>query len=567
MINIIDWVVSAEAVTEQKVSRWWDAFITGPTASGQRVTPKKALGLSAYYAVLRNISEDVAKLPLKTYRRLKPRGKAVQPEHPVYRLLHDAPNREMTAIAWREAVTHQAVGWGGGFSEIERGPDGGPIALWPIFPSRVTIKRSRAGEIFYVIGVGDLNQRTQGVVIRARDMLHIHGLGATGVTGYVLSILGKEAIGLGLAMEDFGGRFFGNGSSPSGVLQHPGKLSEPAHENLRKSWAAGFTGVNAKKPAILEEGMEWKPMSIPPNEAQFLESRQFQIEEIARWGRMPPHKIQHLQRSTFNNIEHQAIEYVVDTLMTWLIRWEQECKRKLFFESEADYFVEHLVSGLMRGDSVKRSVYYRSMWNIGAMSQNDIRDAENLNPIEGGDVTYVPRNMIPADQAIAGNSEPPPTDNDQQQNDDDQDDEDDDKKQADERDRIVKAHKPLIEEAARRVVTKETKAIGRAAKKHAGDLEAFTTWAHDFYAKHAAYYVDALLPPTVALAELLGGPRVEAVEVELASCAKGLADARCLGTIDAFEKERVDEICEIWQRSLPERAVQEVCRIIDKEPS
>jgi len=556
MINVIDWAIAAAVDTPEKESaqRWWGAFLGGSeTASGERVTPEKAMALSAYFACVRNISEDVGKLPLKVYRRLHPRGKQGLPDHSLYGLLHDAPNPDMTAIAFRETLTHHALGWGGGFAEIERDNAGRPIAFWVIHPSRVKIKRNKAREIVYEVHSEDLGVR-EPVTIAARNMLHIHGLGAAGISGYVVSVVGKEAIGVGLAAQRFGGRFFGNSTRPSGVLRHPQTLSKDGHENLRKSWSEMHSRENALKPAILEEGMEWQPMFIPPEEAQFLQTRQHEVEDVARWFRMPPHKIQHLLRATFSNIESQAIEYVGDTLMPWLVRWEQEIKRKCFdLESEADLFAEHLVGGLLRGDSQKRANYYRQMWNIGVYSQNDIREMENENPSENGDTYYVPRNMMPVEEALAGGGNQPPPAN--------------APANGNGRAQIVKAHYPLLQEAAARVITKETKALSRAAGKFAGDLVAFEAWAEDFYQKHGAYYVEALMPPATAMCLLLEGPPRDTLKALLIDCTQAWIRACRVGMLDAFRRGRVDELCEQWQQTLPKVAAHNLIKVLVKEES
>lgn len=380
-----------------------DWIVGRMTHAGARVNPETAITLSAYFACLRAISEDIGKLPLIVYRRLMPRGKERAREHPVYKLLHDTPNADMGAMTLRETLTAHAMNWGGGFAEIQRTGRGTPVALHLIHPSRTSIGRNEAGALTYYVRSGG-----KIVPLEAQNVFHLHGLGADGLSGYPLSVIGREAVGLGQGAEAFGARFFSNDARPGGVLQHPGGLSDLAYKHLRDSWAESHSGVEqSHKPAVLEEGMEWKSMSIPPEEAQFLETRQFQIEEIARWFRMPPHKIQHLLRATFSNIEHQAIEYVTDTLQPWAVRWEHEIKRKLFAEDESEYFAEHLFEGLLRGDLSQRVTFYTGMFNIGAMSQNDIREAENKNPVEGGDTYWVPMNMQPSQQTAEAQGDEP----------------------------------------------------------------------------------------------------------------------------------------------------------------
>lgn len=379
------------------------------TTAGLSVSPQGALAIAAYYACLRTIAEDVGKLPLLVYRRLSPRGKERATEHPLYNLLHNAPNSDMTAMTFREVLTHHAVGWGNGYAEIVTDGRGEVSALYPIHPSRVALRRDDQGGVVYdVYGETVLGARDVGRVVRlpSENVLHIKGLGADGLSGYSVAQLAAESLGLSLAAQTFGAAFFGNGTALGGVLEHPGTLSDTAVAHLRESWQTRYGGPeNANKPAILEEGMKWTRLGIPPDEAQFLETRQFQVREVARWFRMPPHKIQDLTEATFSNIEQQSIEYVTDTLMPWLVRWEQELRRKLFAR-EPDIFAEHLVLGLLRGDQAARAAYYKDLFNVGALSPNDIRELENENPIPGraGDRYYIQMNMTTLD-TVAGEPE------------------------------------------------------------------------------------------------------------------------------------------------------------------
>lgn len=373
------------------------------TQSGTQVSPEVSLTLSAYFAALRAISEDVAKLPLGVYRRMKPRGKERLPEHPAWQMLRVRPNPEMSSMTFRETMTAWALGWGRGIAEIVRDGRDRPRELWPIHPSVVRPCR-KAGRQIYEVFPSPADQRLKSgkrIELEARDVLHIRGLGGP-LDGYSIAQLAAESIGVGLAAQLHAASFFGNGTQLSGVLQHPGKLSKQSYDNLANSWAEKHGGPrNSWKPAILEEGMQWKETSVPPRDAQFLESRQFETEDIARWFRIPPHKIGHLLRSTNNNIEHQGIEYVQDTLLPWLIRWEQELGAKLFPE-EPEVFAEHNVTALLRGDQQSRGQYYRTMIFSGVYSPNDVREMENMNPIPepGADRYYMQTAMAPL-EAIA----------------------------------------------------------------------------------------------------------------------------------------------------------------------
>ena len=378
-----------------------DLVVAGrPSATGVNVTPTTAMSCVAYFAGVRLISETVGQLPLIEYRRLQPRGKERATNRVLYNLLHNAPNPEMDAISFKEALQGHAITWGNAFAEIQWHPDGYPEALWPLRPDKMKVGRDeKTKEIIYSYRLPDGTE----VVLPAYRVLHIPGFGFDGLIGYDTIYLAREAIGMALAMEEYGARFFGNGANPGGVLEHPNKLSAPAQENLRKSWNEMHQGLsNQHRIAILEEGLTYKATGIPPENAQFLESRKFQLNEIARLLHIPPHMLADLDRATFSNIEHQGIEFVKYTMNPWLIRWEQTCNRKLLLPFERQiFFFEFLVDALLRGDSASRAQFYKEMFYLGALSPNDIREKENLNPIpdEGADKYYVQQNMTPMELA------------------------------------------------------------------------------------------------------------------------------------------------------------------------
>lgn len=378
------------------------------TRAGMYVNPDSAMTLATYYACVRNISEDVAKLPLITYKRLLPRGKERATDHPAYALLHDAPNDDMTAMSFRESLTHFAVAWGNGYAEIVRNGRGRIMALYPIHPSRVCLRRDEAGDLVYDIhGSGSAYQvdgRQYGYVrLQQEDVLHIKGLGCDGYEGYSVFRLAAESLGLTMAAETFGSSFFEKGTHLGGVLEHPGVLKDTAKDYLRQSWQEMYAGPqNAGKVAILEEGMKFSKLGIPPEEAQYLETRQFQVREVCRWFRMPPHKLADLTDAHYTNIEEQNLEYVTDTLMPWLTRWEQELKRKLF-DDDPDHFAEHLILGLLRGDSEKRANYFQKRFDMGSLSQDEMREAENENPLPNGLGSHywiAANNYMPLDAAL-----------------------------------------------------------------------------------------------------------------------------------------------------------------------
>lgn len=341
--------------------------------------------VTTVYACVRILAEAVAGLPLHTYRYLSGGAKEKALDHPLYYLLHDEPNPEMTSFVFRETLMSHLLLWGNAYAQIIRNGKGQITALYPLMPNRMTVDRTSNGEIYYTYLVNDSDNPTlkaQGqVYLRKEDIFHIPGLGYDGLVGYSPISMAKNAIGMALATEEYDAKFFENGASPSGVLEHPGTIKDP--ERLRESWNSLFKGSgNSHKVAVLEEGLSFKPIAISPNEAQFLETRKFQIDEIARIFRVPPHMVGDLEKSSFSNIEQQSLEFLKYTLDPWVTRWEQSIHRSLILESEKrDYFVKFNVDGLLRGDYQSRMNGYAVGIQNGFMSPNDIRSLENMDLI------------------------------------------------------------------------------------------------------------------------------------------------------------------------------------------
>lgn len=374
--------------------------LTIGTQSGEVVGPDSGLRLSAYFACCKVVSEDTAKLPLITYERLQPKGKTPARDHPVYRLLHLAPSDEYTSMTFRETLMYQCLSRGNGYAEIQRNGLGVPIALHLVDADRVEPKRNDDGSIYYEIR----QPNGERINIRSFDMLHVRGIG-TPLRGWSVARIAAESLGVGLATQTFAATYFGNGTNVGGVLELPKLLNKVGRDAIRESFEQQHkTARLAHKPIVLWQGVTYKPLEVKADEAQFIESREFSVEDICRWFRVPPHKIQHLKRATYSNIEHQGIEYVTDTLIPWLTRIEQEFNRKLFFDEE-EYFCEHAVQALLRGDSTSRSQFYRTMFEIGVFSSNDIAELENRNPIPGGDQRFVPANMMPLNGTMDDESE------------------------------------------------------------------------------------------------------------------------------------------------------------------
>ena len=369
----------------------WRSITRASSASGVTITQSSALTISAVFACVRVLSETLASLPLHLNERLEGDDRRRAREHALYPVLHSIANEEMTSYTLRETLQAHVLTWGNGFAEIESSRGGDVLALWPLRPDKTKPER-RAGALGYKT---ELPESVGGgsAWLRAENVFHVHGLGFDGLQGYSVIGMHKDNLGLAKATEIHGARFFGNGARPGLVLKHPGELSENAHSRLRESWQETHGGLDrSQRLAILEEGMDLETIGIPPNEAQFLETREFQVAEIARLFRVPPHMIGDLKRATFSNVEQQAIDFVVHSMGPWLSRWEQEIYRQLLTRPErARFYAEFLVAGLLRGDTESRYNAYATGKGNGWLSANDIRRMENLNSIgPAGDVYMVP---------------------------------------------------------------------------------------------------------------------------------------------------------------------------------
>ncbi|WP_071705061.1 phage portal protein [Murdochiella vaginalis] len=383
------------------------AFYLGGSSSGKAVTERSAMQMTAVYACVRILSEAVAGLPLHLYRYKEDGGKEKALTHTLYRLLHDEPNPEMSSFVFRETLMTHLLLWGNAYAQVIRNGKGEVVALYPLMPNKMSVNRGSDGNLYYEYARQTEEAHTmKGSTVRLKpsDVLHIPGLGFDGLVGYSPIAMAKNAIGLAIATEEYGSKFFANGAAPSGVLEHPGTIKDPAR--IRDSWTATFGGSgNANKIAVLEEGMKYTPISISPEQAQFLETRKFQIDEIARIFRVPPHMVGDLEKSSFSNIEQQSLEFVTYTLDPWVVRWEQSIHRRLLNpEEKQDFFVKFNVEGLLRGDYQSRMSGYATARQNGWMSANDIRELENLDRIpkeEGGDLYLINGNMLPLSHAGA----------------------------------------------------------------------------------------------------------------------------------------------------------------------
>ena len=382
-------------------------FFFGGTTSGKAVTERSAMQMTAVYSCVRILAEAVAGLPLNLYRYTEDGGKEKAIDHPLYLLLHDEPNPEMTSFVFRETLMTHLLLWGNAYAQVIRNGKGEVVALYPLMPNKMTVDRDERGQLYYSYQRSNdeaIRSKGQTVILRPSDVLHIPGLGFDGLVGYSPIAMAKNAIGMAIACEEYGAKFFANGAAPGGVLEHPGTIKDP--QRVRESWQSTFGGSgNANKIAVLEEGMKYTPIGISPEQAQFLETRKFQINEIARIFRVPPHMVGDLEKWSFSNIEQQSLEFVKYTLDPWVIRWEQSIQRTLLSQGEkAHYFVKFNLEGLLRGDYQSRMNGYATARQNGWMSANDIRELENLDRIpaeEGGDLYLINGNMLPLKDAGA----------------------------------------------------------------------------------------------------------------------------------------------------------------------
>lgn len=369
---------------EDNVRDSGQTFVFGRADSGERVDEKSAMQVSTVYACVRLLAETIAALPLHLYRYTDSDGKEKATDHPLYKLLYRQPNAEMTSFAFRETMMTHLLLWGNAYAQIIRDGKNDILGLYPLLPENVEVDRDEKGDLFYIYHAytdeapGETNK---DIYFRREEIFHIPGLGFNGLVGFSPIAMMKNSLGTSIAVEKYGSSFFKNGAQPSGVLEHPGVLKNP--DRVRENWTSVYGGAaNAHRVAVLEEGMQYKPISLPPEDSQFLETRKFSVEEICRIFRVPPHLVQNLEHATFSNIEHQAIDFVTHSITPWVIRIEQSIIKDLLLEDEQDvYFPKFNVDGLLRGDYQSRMTGYATGFSNGFLSPNEIRAMENWDPI------------------------------------------------------------------------------------------------------------------------------------------------------------------------------------------
>lgn len=529
----------------------------GPTHAGVDVTQQNALTYIPVFAAIRIISEAIGQLPLLIYYGSKgDLGNDVElaETHPAFDLLRESPNDEMTAATFKETMQAHVVSWGNGYARIKFDNGGRPRELWPLLPDRTRPERKN-GKLRYVTRGQDGEE-----VYDADEILHIPGLGFDGLQGYSPIFLARQAIGLGLSIEQFDAKLFGQGAWMGGVLEHPGKLGDKAYEKLRASLTETHTGVaNAFRPGILEEGMKWHQLSLPSDDALFLLARKFQVEDVARLYRIPPHMLGLLEKATLNNIEMMSMEFVRYSLGIWLKKWVEECNRKLFgFGQRGKYFCRWYLDHYQQGDAKSRFEVYTNGLNNGVYSVNEVRRKEGLNPIKEGDQHLQPLNMValgtkPKDEPQPGADKPGMGNDGTKANSDES------STGGASRQVVSKAQARLFAEAAERTVKRTAKAI---TDIKATDRKAFEIALDKTLAEHCVRLQAATHAPAQATAEVAGLP----VDNALTDSIKGWAIQHVVqvrrSMLSAFDKHEVANALEQWAIHAPAEAAKQLPELI-----
>ncbi len=541
---------SGLATPEQWLVDWANGGME--TNAGVSVNEESANTFSVFFVCNRILAETIGSLPLHLYRRLPGGGKERAVDHPLYHMMHSSPNPTTTSMTYRETIQGHIATWGNGFSFIEYERSGRVKGLWPLRPDKMTVKRENE-RLSYVYNTGTGGER----VLDPFEVLHIPGFGFDGLTGYSIVSLARQGIGLGLAMEEFGARFFGSGAHPGSVAEHPGKLSPDAHTNLSNSLSKKISGLGkSHKLLLLEEGMTLHNVGIPPEDAQFLQSRQFQGTDVGRWFRMPPHMYGDLERANVRNIEQQSLEFMMYTMFPWFTLWEQWLNFKLL-TTEADrrvYFWEFLVDALLKGDIKTRYDAYKIAKDSGWMNGDEIRERENMNPMPDGlgKLYTIPLNMTILGE---GGSQ-------------DEDEDENSRKLAGVlmrnceegtkaqrhkgtkgkkevrnndgvrgRNRVVEVYRGLFLDAGGRIVRREGVAVKRAVRKFLvnGSLSEFNIWMERFYVEQFPENIMRdMIPVVSSFGESIIGEAGKEVGVEVE--ADAVFDDFARGYVDVFSK-------------------------------
>ena len=371
-------------------------YYTGRTLAGVYVDAESALKNATVWACIQYLTRTVAQLPWRVGRELSNGGFEVAGTHPADYLLHKRPNPEMGSFNFRQTLLGWALRYGNGYAEIERDARGAVYALWPIHPDRVSVKRDDQGQLVYEVW----NERGGPSYLASADVYHIRGFG-DGVCGLNVIEYAAQSVGWAQATEVFGSTFFGEGMNPTGIISTEKAMSIEASKRLKEEFKQLYAGPKGDRTAILDGGLKFEKVAYTPEDGQFIETRQHQVEEICRWFGVPPHKVMHLLRATFSNIEHQSIEVVVDSITPWVKIFEEEADFKLF-PARSNLISKMNLKGLLRGDATARAAFYKAMFETGALTPDDILRAEDMNPIGGeeGNARFVSNNVQPLKLAI-----------------------------------------------------------------------------------------------------------------------------------------------------------------------
>lgn len=392
--------IRALAVTDEKA--WnpslWDLY-GSQSLTGENVTEHSALTLSAVWNAVALIAGTIGSLPCHLMQR-KGDKQRVADDRRMYRVMHDEYNEYMTAMAGRECLVTHALLWGNGYAEIVRNGYGELMELWPITPNRICAEM-KGGALVYRIRVGN-----EDIYLPREKVLHVPGMGFDGFNGFLPMAMARKSIGLAMAMETFGALYFGQGTHPGVVVSHPGKLSQQGHDNLQSSLITAHSGLGkTHRLLLLEEGMDIKKLLIENDKSQFLESRVFQIDEVARWFNIPIHKLKEMTKSSFSNIESEQRSFYGDTILPWIIRLEQNYNMQLLTASDKEYsgrgrlYWKHNAKGILRADTEAQGAFYGGMLDRGVFSINEVRELEDKDPVPGGDIHLVPLNMTSLENA------------------------------------------------------------------------------------------------------------------------------------------------------------------------
>lgn len=517
----------------------------GKTKSGIRISQSTALNISTVWSCVRVLSETCGTLPFILYERMKPRGRTRAIDHSLYEVLHDQPNPEMTAQTLKETITGHAATWGNGYAEIERNGFGDIKYLWPIPPNLVVpFRLKETGEIKYQITLPHGEQ----IILNADKMFHMPGLSYDGLVGYSVVHKARESLGLTAATEEFGSTFYEQGAHVGATLSHPQSLSDTAYNRLKEDIEEKSGLTNAHRLRILEEGMTYDQIGIPPNEAQFLDTRKFQAIEVCRWFRMVPHLVQILDNATYSNIEQQGIDFTVHTMSPWFTRWQQTVRWKLLNDEEKKiYFAEFLENALLKGDFKSRWEGYQIGRFSGILSGNDIRELENLNPIgPEGDIYTIQVSMVDLKELLI-----PSTDKEENG------------RQGGMRElraagrsrrRTIKAFNKVWRNAADRIVGPETKDVRRAARKFLSERSAedFEQWLRDFYDRHPETVAKRFAPALNSMAEALVPISADEIgeELELDDALQDIVDSYLSRIANAYSSNSRGQLLSVMEEAI-----------------